>query len=1385
MITVYKDYFQIDENYYPCVNESAINAGLEWDKFYPHSKFIELLVKTERILSRREKRSIWISGKYGTGKSYAAFSLKKLLTAPSEEVEAYFNKYEVLATHKTDLMQKLLAVKNKGPILTCYRYASSSINNSNDLIIVIQELIAKAIEEAGLKHTGAKTLKQGILAWLEDERHKQLFNGYVEKEYKDLFGGWTTDDIIEKLSKSENSADLVGKINQMANEINIRVIKMNMDDLIAYIKDIITSNHLNALVFVLDEFSEFFQNNRNQMTDFQKLVELVAEIPLYLMVVAHDMGSYFHEKNDIGKKIKGRFINADIDLPDNIAFDLMRDALKINDDETVKEDWYGKNGNDGKLDDLQDATKKSRKAVSECTGIRDEVLKGILPLHPISALLLKHISAAFESNQRSMFDFIKNDGDYKAFQWFIEHHGPLDGTTALLTVDMLWDFFYATGRDNLALSIRNILDTYKKAESHKLLSEEEQVLKTILIMQAVSTHLNDAIPLFITNEQNLYLCFEGTDYEHKAPAIAEKLVREGVLYKKVLGNNKFCYATMVMAGDAAELDKKKTKKIEDLKTLELCTEDMAKIFGLTAPLKMRYGNNLTFAAYDDITSKTNRLINDDASNAFHAIVGIAKDDNEAVLVHKLMKDKIKNIVPDGRNIVFIDTTPTPFGVDSIDQYAEYMASSEIQRGKDNAAANDMLGKGKMVVSSWGNRIYNNQIIIYSKGNPDGKRYNNWQQVLGGLRELVIAKYPQTFEFTQGLSEVTLQSGSRPQWVEAGIEGKSKGVTSSAEKLVNAARKDSEYWITDAHSSLSMVKNALEKKIKQELEENSKIAIFDIISFLCEEYGFVPSNLYSFITGFLLKEYANDAYRLSDGANNEKMNVERMKSVIDEGFKQIYMPSSRYRDKFIRIMSHEERLFCRLMSEVFDISENQCGSIEDAIKHVRSKEKSKGLPAWVLAEKASGIEVDFISEFVKLLNPEQNTNISTISSNIGKLVDSDEMLTQKLKMLVTDENRRESMKSYLTIFEDGVLLALAKEIGVEDRVVSDIGKYFSDDNEGLWLWNRETGEGQIRKVIKEYEFIKKSNKLLMKRNSSVTDSFAAWQEKLKFTKISHELAHESPTYRPFIAVLYNVAKGVGRDYLKEFYDCLDIHGANIVDFLTRDKEVFTKSCAFQLQKLSEQEISDIYRNIPNNCFVLSKQEYLLKIQQIVADYKSNLAKLQLRTLWKEKTGTDHPYEWSITYKTPLLSCIPVNMWNDYKRAFGAVNRQNPEESEVKFASEFLHANPIWDDISEQKKIDRAFVNTILGNFKSILTDLSEVRNYLANHTQVSPYDWCGNMEINRLVKELAQSKYSKEPYERVMKRIDSMDGDNLRDYLKRLVKENMVVGIEILEDGGGG
>lgn len=169
-----------------------------------------------------------------------------------------------------------------------------------------------------------------------------------------------------------------------------------------------------------------------------------------------------------------------------------------------------------------------------------------VPIHPYTALLLKHISSAFDSNQRSMFDFIKNDrGDeIKGFQWFIDNYGP-ENENPLLTIDMLWEFFYDKGRDMLAHDIRSVLDYFTRSSNQRLDPEEKRILKTVLLLQAISQHAGDSVELFIPNEKNVDSAFEGTDLDGGASRIAERLVRDKVLFHKQLGGGKFQYAAYV------------------------------------------------------------------------------------------------------------------------------------------------------------------------------------------------------------------------------------------------------------------------------------------------------------------------------------------------------------------------------------------------------------------------------------------------------------------------------------------------------------------------------------------------------------------------------------------------------------------------------------------------------------------------------------------------------------------------------------------------------------------------------------------------------------------------------------------------------------------------
>ena len=458
----YREYFDIDERYFPCIDDAAINAGAPWENTYPHSTFIEMLTEMERALARQNNgRTLWIEGAYGTGKSQCAYALRKILEVPEDELRAYWDRYDPLKK-KTDLLEKLIGHKKKG-IVVAHRYASGGIMSARDLFFAIQESVKSALVQQNVSYLGENTLKESIIAWLEDSDHKLMFNSLLQnpdKEWRALFSQSNADEVLNTLRKNSEVKSLVDNIFRLADKEGITALTIDSDRLINWLTDIIDRNNVR-IVFIWDEFSDYFKNNRESLSEFQKVATLVQNKPFYFIVVTHEPQQIYVADNDRGNqtKVSDRFISVPIALPDNIAFNLIGHAFNVK--PAARPQW------DILADDLNDRVKNSRSKVMAVAKIENpQVMKDIMPLHPMAALLLKNIASAFKSNQRSMFDFIKssNTGDVKAFQWFIESTGPFDDHP-LLTVDMLWNFFYEKGRDNLTSDIRLILDTFPQQQN--------------------------------------------------------------------------------------------------------------------------------------------------------------------------------------------------------------------------------------------------------------------------------------------------------------------------------------------------------------------------------------------------------------------------------------------------------------------------------------------------------------------------------------------------------------------------------------------------------------------------------------------------------------------------------------------------------------------------------------------------------------------------------------------------------------------------------------------------------------------------------------------------------------------------------------------------------
>lgn len=1198
--------------------------------------------------------------------------------------------------------------------------------------------------------------------------------------------------MLSALQRGGDARNLMNNLFRLA-EDGITAFTLDAESLKQWIRDVIKQNDIK-IVFVWDEFSGYFKNN-NSLDEFQNIVSLCQEIPFYLIVVTHQTGHIMSNEDPSWKVVKQRFDFTEITLPDNIAFELIGHAFNVK--QSAKDSWNVLV--DG---DLNEQLAASRTAVMKAAKIEDpQVMKNIVPIHPVAALILKNIASAFQSNQRSMFDFIKssNMDDVKAFQWFIENTGPEDDHP-LLTVDMLWNFFYENGKDYLASDIRLILDTFPQQQN--LREDEQAVLKAILIMQAIDQRLSGTIELFKATEQNLSYVFEGisSGLDVSCKNIAKGLKEKGILISQPISGGRNVYAAAVLAGDQAKIDSHKKKVRESSTTSKLVTEGgLSTVLSLSPALRLRFEfepntGKIIPVTVTDFTRTINTLRDKSTGWNFHAVIAFAKDETEAARFRKTIKKAVAD--RQYENIVFIDALSTPLGMEAFEQYVEFSAMAMYYNGNTNTSSRENSDKARRVLDQeWKNRIYNGQFIVYTYGNQEGEKLGNGQGVASVLQTIVTTHFEKqvhfscVFDFMKGLSENHLKLTQGKNSAAYGITGVTKSSpVNGIEKFVlptlsPTAWKADKYWENTSTSALpiSKIKAEVNKLINEAFSIDGQISISEIYSFLENTYGFAPCNLSAFITGFLLKEYGSDPYRYSDSSSgHEPMTPEKLAEMIGNYIGKTPKPT------YIVKMTPDEMAFYELTEKAWGITPNSCSYAGQAASSVAVKMRGFGLPVWGLEEIDELGVFDVVQKYIELVQKE-GKEAHTKAVEIGKIAYTKPTLADNLLVLLTSNNCHKGMEEYLRSFEGGRIMELAKEIGAENNVINDISKLFGVKHS--CLWDKQTGEDEIRKLIIEYSIVKKSNGILDTSAHSLSEAFKEWRERLKFLGISCEaLCIKYPILSKVFNTLLKVYQqsDILPDQLKAFLSELTEHGTELKGLLNNDKRIFVEVYAPYLDNLSDNDISNVKGNSSVGLYELTKTDCNSKVKEVAEEYRKSQLKTQLFKLWRDKTGTKNPHDWSVHHRTPILCCVSEAEFGVAKKSFETLNRNWGTDAEIKAALEFLETTELFDVLSYEEKRNAAFVRDIIGEYRAMLPELGKVRDAL-EHLSIDgdTYGWYGNPTVKNKVEQLAKAEYDSGGSDKALHKIDEMeDLQQLKQYLKRLVKGSMAVGIEILASGGG-
>lgn len=1398
----YSDYFQLKYNP-PVISQATFAANPDgWKTTYPHKTFVALLKRLEKMLARgseMDKHSVWVHGAYGTGKSQVTWTLRSLLTCSDADFDAYFDSYAPLRA-EGDLRKKLAGHRKARKVVVASREGSDAISGPEDLVEAVFSSLSKALDDAGVAYDGGATLRGGISRWLEGNTERRYFNDLIKESpycHKGCFAGKSADDVLATLKGDGMADDLLKEIRQLAKDRGITALRFSKDDLAAWIRETVERNNLH-LMLVWDEFSAFFKNNKTKLDTLQSLAELSASTRFNLVIVTHFTTSFLPENDNSAQIIVDRFKpTMEISLPENIAFELIGDALKVK--PAFKKEW------DILSDDLNARMEEPRRKVAKMLKDVDErVFRVLLPFHPYAALVLKNIAALFDSNQRSMFTFIAQDEDARAFKWYIKNHSPELGD--VLSVDLLWDYFYETGKtqrgtgetgkSNLDAQVRAILDVYPD-KSGRLVEAKKRVMKTILMFQALAKKLNNP-PEFLATEENLRLAFEGVEEleSGKGLTLANELANsDKILFVDEVNGKRVYQAPMATGGrDLQEIEKLKENYLQTTKTRELLKDwQREDVLRLSRPLEERF--DMRLAGPDSFSQVLGQLLAQDSKNyRMRALIVVGRNGLDAVAAREAIGKALAE--PRSANVVFIDATSVELDDDDFAKWAEHKARANWYARKDAQQSNNALSEAEKILSAWRDKIAMGAFAVRTRRNANGVICHGPSEVGEQMRLSVLAEYPLALEFEHGLKDTQFNQATKAE-VSAGVYGglghlpsgdKGGKMDAAAENaLIGPAKDRADYWKASPALTISKIKSKVEQKLKRAFAPGGegRVEFGEIIEALFA-VGFMPTALHGFLVGYLLKEYACGDYRFVRDGESPPLSAANMTEAILAYFKKVLgTGGGRYHEAYIGVLTEEQRRFADLAKAVFNLGEN--ASIDIVAHDLAVRIRDFQYPLWCFKALPEAVGSErYIEQFTLLTNPanQKGATLSGVATEIGRMAADDPGAVARLSTLFTKENAAKAMDAWLDEFEDGLFRRTAEEINAPDPL-ADVRHCFGTD--GAWLWHRETGENEIRALLRDYRIVAESSRRgFITPVNSFSECMEAWRDKTRTIRIPYAtLVALKPQSKAFLGLLKEISSG-GRleqnDRRDAFFREITERGDVNRDTLEGCPALFKATYSEQLSGLDDREMDDLYlAGLDKSSFLADKPTYEQMLVQKVMGIKSHQGRTKLLALWNEKTGTDTPSAWSKRFETPILAMVPAEettLLADIRNAMDALNNKEASVKDVDAALDFFTVHPEVFGWFDGERADEAFRRGVLGRYSIVLTDLVSVRSRL-NKLNADPDSWPVDPRLGPTLQKLAENEYNLNCADRVRGKIRAMGADEAKQYLVDLVVNSLDVGLAIL------
>lgn len=1053
----YSDFITLQDYFHPVFNLKNEANGY-WKQFIPTKQFYNLLGKTIDAFSSNipaNRKSIWVKGTFGTGKSHAGAVIKHLFCSDLSEITDYIEDRILLV----DLRSRLLNFrKNKRffPIVL-KGTENGKIYDMRSFRLTLESIIKENLRKTGYNIT-LKSDYERAIEYLESTPID--INTIILNEPELRSYAKTKEDIIKKLRFFDTDVYLALEEALAKPQYSVYFTSSDLGRWLSELEEEIVNNNIaEGLLIIWDEFTSIMDTITNGMTDMmQGLAEKTEKQNIYFYLISH-RNSNAYNNADI-ERMEGRFHILQYNMETLTTYRIMAASIRILDKQlyhSCRSDRMEKH-----IQLISYLTENDNQQSS-----RD--LKNLFPLHPYSAFICSTIANQIGSANRTVMQFMY-DSDY-GFLGFLKNENSYNNKQ-LLTADKIWDYFLDEFTDDTVkygIVTQTYFDRIKIVE--KLGLNYEKVFKGILLLNAMRLIVENADKIMPSTKNIKYL-FDGEDFENQLDEILEYFDKNHIVQRDPSGNFLIAFASLPQD----EIN-------HAVRDAESHYSDVIKIIGYDEKQNkdtitgLFEGSLIRQPAFAFLScSYDNYLLRSYIKNAFKEpyTLNIALLFAMDIAERNKMQETLKELANtnDYKNVIFVlfdEVFENNGRLKS--RFYYYVATASVARNHNSHEPQKVNEKNaKDIINQWIIGLSNGTATIYFRDSQDIKNAKNIAKYInetiinkifsnGAEILLSLKKSPLTFWDTfknpsKASIEPMLVASNRDE-----AEQKFRAQYTPAKLLF---KDDNDDYIVDAdlklkpeapsnHPLVLIQKRVDEIFDKIKKDNRSTFNLGTELQVLTQPpFGLYTNIPNMAILAFAMRKYINELNGVELGTPIDSNN---MRDKVAEIFS--YWKSGKGNNKLnVRFGSKEEKDLKDLLIDIFDMKHLSDVPELTSLKNVRwgvigyCKQKSK-LPLWCLKYSSAVTTEDFRS----LIN------------QLVELVQKDELKEDVVKkVLKTIEQHKFELSRILlnsTAFEEGFKIFVQSKVGIQEEWWNELKEYLYHNLQGeIGFWKESDVENAV-------------------------------------------------------------------------------------------------------------------------------------------------------------------------------------------------------------------------------------------------------------------------------------------------------------------------------------